>query len=181
MALHVRKTPNAVMYAVAESLNATRRALTQDTTTYPHCDVTSLQSGDYTTPASSAHQVTATDASSLATLRTLCRDLYVVGAAHFADAVAHVAADTDNDWGTKPATDAALSALQTWLNARKVDLNAHFLQSGVHFTNDTTRLITSADATDQSSSDTLANEIKADLNAHITAALAGSSIKLIPV
>ena len=39
--------------------------------------------------------------------------------------------------------------------------------------------MTSADATDQPTSETLANEIKTDLNAHINAALTGQGIELI--
>lgn len=181
MALDVRKLEAAMVFAVVQQLNLLRRAVTENLTTYPHADITSYPSGlDYRAPAATPKIVTAANASSLATLRTLCRDLWVIATAHFGDAVAHKAADGTNDFGDQPATDAALVDLQTWLNDAKDALNAHFTESGVHFTNDATYSITSADASDQSSANTLANEIKSDLNAHLQFALAGSSINLIP-
>lgn len=177
MALTIQNVDGEAAYASVAAINSLRRAITEELTTKSHADVTSTPSGNWQAPTSAALQVTAANASDLATLRTLCRDLWSVGRNHFTDAVAHKAADATNVWGDQPATDAPLADLQTWLTARKTAVAAHFVQSGVHFTNDTTRTIASADATDLATSNTLANELKTDLNAHISAAFGGASIR----
>lgn len=181
MALDVRALDPAIARALVKSLNDFRDAVTENLTTFPHADTTSKQTSiDFKAPSASALLVTAADASNLATLRTLCRDLWFVATAHFGDAVAHKAKDAANDFGDQPSATAALVDLQTWLNDAKDALEAHFTESGVHFTNDATYSITSADASDQGSSNTLANELKSDLNLHIQFALPGSSINLVP-
>lgn len=181
--MDIRDIPTSLIYALVSAFNATRVAQARGSS-YPHVTPTSTTDAtDYRAPTNAAYQVTAATASSLATLRTLCRDLYDVGVAHFADggedAQAHDAADSTNTWGTKPATDASLSDLQTWLNARKTAWNAHLTQSGVHYASDVTNAVSTADASDQSTANALANALKDALNAHITLALPGFSLRIV--
>lgn len=178
--MDIRKIDSEAAFAAVAALNGTRRAITGLLTTKAHAGATSVvTTGHWQAPSGVALQVTAANATNLATLRTLCRNLWAVGRLHFADALNHVGADGTNTWSNQPAEDAVLTDLQTWLNAAKAAFNAHRTQASVHFTNDATNTITSADATDQSSADTLANELKTDLNAHITFALAGDCIRLV--
>lgn len=178
--LTIRKIDTDAVFAAVAALNSTRATLATLHSKVHASATGTTNSSDYTSPTASALQVTAANASSLATLRTLCRNIWSVGKAHFADDVAHAVADTTNLWGDQPAEDASLEDLQTWLNARKASFTAHLTQSGVHYANDATTAIASDDATNQSTANALGNEIKGDLNAHINLALAGSSIKLVP-
>lgn len=181
--MDVRNIPTEISFAMVAAFNADRVARTR-ATSYPHASPTSTTDAtNYKAPTNAALQVTAANASNLATLRTLARDLYDVGVIHFADggedAQAHDAADATNTWGTKPAADASLSDLQTWLNARKVSFNAHLIESGVHYSSDVTNTVSTADAADQSTANALANAIKDALNAHITLALPGFSVRIV--
>lgn len=178
--MDIRKIDSEVAFAAVAALNSTRRGITSLLTTKAHAGATSvINTGHWQAPAGSALQVTAANATDLATLRTLCRDLWAVGKLHFEDALHHNAADTTNSWGTQPAEDASLGDLQTWLNAAKSAYTAHLSQASVHFTNDATNTIAAANASDQTSANTLANEMKTDLNAHINNALAGDCIRLV--
>lgn len=190
MALTARNTPLAIQHALVASHNLQRKAIVDDLTTYPHYDATATMStGDYMRPSVAALQVTAATASSLATSRTLTRDIWFVATTHFADAIAdsganggaHAAADDTaiTAFGDNIATDANLAAIEAALNAYKAALNVHASESGVHAHDDSALVISTADASDQSSANTLANAIKAALNTHISAALAGPSIKLV--
>jgi hypothetical protein len=189
MALTIRKIDTSVAFAAAAALNLQRKAIVDALTSYPHYDATATTSGHFTLPVASALQVTAADASSLATLRTLARDIWFVATTHFADAIAssganggaHAAADdtATTSFGSQTAEDASLSALQTALNAYKAALNVHASQSGVHSHDDSALSISTTDASDQSTANALANAIKSALNTHISAALAGPSIKIV--
>lgn len=115
------------------------------------------------------YAVTAANASSLATSRALLKALLVATATHGEDVLAH---NTVDDMGEDLRTleEAALTGtggLCDYGNNLKAALNTHFTASGVHPTDDVVRTISSPDATDQSSLNTLLNEIKADLNAHM--------------
>jgi hypothetical protein len=61
-----------------------------------------------------------------------------------------------------------LATAITALNAIKGFYNTHRASTTYHYNADSTNTITSADATDQSSANTLANELKTDFTAHVT-------------
>jgi hypothetical protein len=65
------------------------------------------------------------------------------------------------------------------LNELKTDYNLHRAQASVHPNNDAGNDITAADGSNQATSDTLADELKLDLNAHINAALVGQGVELV--
>jgi|GEM_PF-2134849 len=96
---------------------------------------------------------------------------------HFRDTGAHGTAFSPVIT-TADATDAATA--RTLLTACKTAYGTHRTLANAHGTNDTTNTIAAADATDDASFDTLATELKADITAHIAAALAGYHIELIP-
>lgn len=189
MALTTRKVTDALVYALVASHNLQRKAIVDDLTTYPHYDKTATTNTDYIAPVASTLQVTAATASSLATSRTLTQDIWAVATTHFADAIAssganggaHAVADSTAiaSFGSKIADTAVLATIYGALNAYKAALNVHASQSGVHSHDDASLVIATADATDQNSTNTLANAIASALNTHISAAMAGPSIKIV--
>ena len=180
MALQPLSDSESVCRALVAAYNGFVRDFIANSTTYPHADITGTAGGDYRHPTSTAFVVTAADASTTATLRTLCQNIYRVYSTHIADDLAHSAADATNTIAAGlPADDADQTALNTFLNQAKVALNAHRSQASVHFTNDASNQVTSADATDAATSYTLANEIKTDLNAHVQSGPAFHAIKLL--
>lgn len=190
MALSTRKVTDALVYALVASHNLQRKAIVDDLTTYPHYDKTATTNADYIAPVASTLQVTAANASDLATSRTLTQDIWLVATTHFADAIAtsganggaHAAADSTAiaSFGSDIADTAVLATIYGALNAYKAALNIHASQSGVHAHDDSALVISTTDASDQGTTNTLANAIKAALNTHISAAMAGPSIKIVP-
>jgi len=129
--------------------------------------------------------ITAANATDLATSLALAKDIAALLYFHFGDTLAHLAADTTNVPGTTlAATQAAivdLASAITFANATKTQYNAHRSQSGVHANNDAGNATTSTDATDQSSLNTLLNELKTDMNAHTQTGLTAPSWRVVPV
>lgn len=134
--------------------------------------------------------VTAAVASDLATSLTLVNELADVfyGPAsttsspfpgHALDALAHVAADSTNGALTAARPATSLATAITLANEIKADYNAHLTQSGVHLNNDSTNTISSSNASDQSSLNTLLNELRTNMAAHIASAVAGYSLRII--
>lgn len=178
MALVLRKNGDLDVANLAAQVNLLRKEVATARSQF-HVDVTSTQSGPYDNLKVSSLQVTAANGDgTFATLKALCANLISVYNAHIADAVAHVAADSTNTLASST-TPATLGAAQTLLTDMKAKFNAHLTQAGVHVTNDSTNTVSAANATDQTSSDTLANALKSSLNAHITSAPAGSAISFV--
>jgi len=123
-------------------------------------------------PVSSA--ITAANASDLATSLTLAEQIRGVYNTHLDSDAAHKIKDP------KPALTAAstLATAITLANAIKADYNTHRASTTYHYNADATNVVTSADATDQSSLNTLLNELKTDLNAHLASGPAGSLAQL---
>lgn len=120
-----------------------------------------------------AAQVTAADSSDLPTAIVLVNQERVILNQHFADEVSHdtavSAAVTDPD-----AFDQ--TSAEVLANAIKAAYNTHRTEANVHFNPDAANVVAAADASDLATLQTLVDEIKADLNAHITGALAGNGI-----
>ena len=172
MGFRVNGKVDAVAYALAKALNDTRRALVS---TNFHADTTpELTSGSFKDPSATTAAVSTTNASSEATLITLCKDIRAIGLLHLRDAVAHKVADTSSVSAEPTATASCI----TFLNAFKATYNTHRASTTYHYNADATNTVTSADATDEASAITLANEIKTDLNAHIAGALGGHGVRI---
>ncbi len=121
--------------------------------------------------------VTAADSSSLGTSKTLAKALAVALVAHGADAVAHSSADVIAiaAWTSNPAEPADLTEVQAVLNECKADFNTHIATASKHRALGgqgkvaQPAAISTADASNQGTADTLANAIKVALNAHARA------------
>jgi hypothetical protein len=197
MSIKARKQPDALTNALISASNQTARAYVAGSTTYPHVDVTSTTGGNYQAPTTSPLLVTGT-AVDLSSTITVAEQIRTVLFTHFNDAGAatnlyggaHKAADTTNATPISYATIAkilpatgTLSQVEALLNALKTACLAHVSQSGVHFTNDGTNTVSAANATDLTSSETLASGsggLKAFVNAHIQFASAAVTVTPIP-
>lgn len=168
-----RKGSSAVLAAVVDQLNKLREL---SVSTNFHVTKTGVPAAVSDPPGASALQVTAPNATNLATSLVLVNEIAAVYNVHAQDALAHNTA-VSPALSSPLATD--LATAQTLANEIKGDYGTHLAAAGVHFTNDATNTIAAADATDQTSLNTLLNELKTDLNAHINAALGGESIKLV--
>jgi hypothetical protein len=179
MAQKVRNSGSAPMYALIKAFNALRVGLVS---TNPHVDVTSKDtSADFanpsTTPDVPSTVADPTTTAGVIALHNECIDIY---GRHLADAVAHKAVDATNVYTTKIAVGTVDgSGVYTPLNAFKAKFNLHLAQSGVHYTDDTTYAIATADATTLATSKALAGAIATKLKAHILFAVAGDSITLV--
>lgn len=164
MAIKIRKAQLASEPAIVAAINA---LIDANLSTQVHRDKTSTPAGDSLNPSSSVLQVTAANATNLATSITLANEIKGILSVHMADSSAHLEADETNvnfDGYALASSEATVIALA---NAMKVDHNAHCADTNVHVNADGTNTVSSSDATDQSSANTLLNELKGDLNAHI--------------
>jgi len=149
-----------------------------------HRDITGIAGGTPQYPTSTALQVTAATASSLLTSANLAHNIQAVMRIHFADDRSHLIADDVNvgfedGYFTDPST-ATLAQVEALLNACKSDFNKHLTQSGVHVNNDGSNTVTAPDATDQTSANTLANQMKTKVNAHINSGPSFGGIVVLP-
>jgi hypothetical protein len=145
-----------------------------------HRDLSQVTTGNFQDPSTivlTTLQVAGTAAAQSDTMLLANQELAVLHM-HFEDAQAHLKADTVNDGyldgysfldGYLAASATSqLASLEVNLNAMKVLYEAHRVQSGVHPNNDTGNVIVAADATDLASAKTLALDLKAKINAHIS-------------
>jgi hypothetical protein len=176
--MEIRKGSNQVLTALAFQFNALRDL---NVGSNFHAQVT--PSGPVTddpTVTVAALAVGAANSSSLPTAITLVNDVLRVLNTHYADMSAHKSVQTAALALDPLPSTALLATVQTRANALKASYNTggHVNTANVHHTNDGTNLIAAADATDQTSLNTLLNELKTDVNAHILAGLAGQHIVL---
>jgi hypothetical protein len=125
--------------------------------------------------AATSNPVTSANASDLATSLTLANEIKGIYEDHVKD-------DAKHKLPLAITTLVAASTLATGItlgNAIKTAYNIHRASTTYHYTADATNVVASADATDQSSLNTLLNEIKTDLNAHITSGPTGSLARLV--
>jgi hypothetical protein len=144
-----------------------------------HADITQKTSGGDFAPVVANDTIGSANATDLATSLTLVNEIKSVSGRHFQDPRAH------NTAVTTPTTLADATDLTTAValgNDIKAIYNTggHVNASNVHFNNDSTNTIAAANATDQSTLNTLLNELKTDINAHIISAPTGSMIQLVP-
>ncbi len=175
MAIQVNKAGD-IKYAVVASYNALRKTVAIAAEKY-HADVTSrATAGDPSAPTAAAATCATADATNEPTSVALANALKALWNAHFADALAHLAADTANAVSTAAATDYASAA--TLANALQTKYNAHLSQSGVHATTDTNTDSTTTATTDATTR-ALLNALKAAYNIHVVHAPLGSSLALV--
>ena len=162
-----------------------------------HADQTSTTSGDsFINPSSAVLTIPAANASDLPSCITLmnqligtlgvhmkdgiAQDLYSAGAHKISDAVNAALLPASYALTGVGATD--LAAVVAGANALKSTLNAHFVMvapSAVHFTNDGTNTVATANATVLADSIILLNAIKTAVIAHIASAPTTPMIKIV--
>lgn len=120
--------------------------------------------------------VTAANASDLATSLTLVNEIVGVYVFHMADTLAHKVVGVDL---ASTAVASTLAAAILLANDVKSKYNTHRASTTYHYTADSTNVTTSSDATDQSSLNTLLNEIKTDFNAHMASGPVMKSLRLL--
>ncbi len=137
----------------------------------------------YSSPFSStgalrAARVTTADASTLGTSKTLAKALAVALTAHGADTDMHASADTIAcaAWASTPAEPADLTEVQNMANELKADFNTHIASATYHRAAGSAysavlATISTTDATNQGTANTLLNAIKVALNLHAQAEL----------
>jgi hypothetical protein len=170
MSLVTRNLPEEIRASLVAVVNQHTQALgTQGV--LPH------YSSPFDSTGASLTLVTTADASTSRTSKTLAAALATALTTHGADTDAHSAADVIAcaAWASNPAEPANLTEVQSVLNEVKADFNTHIANATPHrgvgnvagnAGKSTIGLITTADASDQSTANTLANAIKAALNNH---------------
>lgn len=108
-------------------------------------------------------------ASDLASSVFLANNIMVRYLAHLADVLPHKAAMALP--ALVEATD--LASAITLANAIKASYTTHIGSTTYHYTADSTNTIAASNATDQTSLNTLLNELRTDMNAHLAAAPVG--------
>ena len=179
MAITPQRMPDAMAYALVYANN--KRQIDGVGSSF-HYDITTTQTGDYTTPAVASDTVATANATDLTTSIALTNSLKKTINRHYASAYvlpnqggAHKTATTAIS--TADGTDLTTSV--TLANAVKSSYNTHVGSTTFHANADSTNTVTSANATDQATLNTLVNEIKGDYNAHIVSAPAGAMITLV--
>lgn len=132
------------------------------------------------------HEITSSDASTLATAYTLLNEIKTDYALHIASTVFHSAADATNTIAAADATTRGTAI--TLANELKTDINAHFILSGCHPHDDEVNHIVASTAYDtgnNTNTDTLicdlANDIKAKYNSHLDARTDGRDLDITAV
>jgi hypothetical protein len=119
-------------------------------------------------------QITEADSEDLATSKTLTKALADAFAAHQADTAQHSAAGAiaaPAAWASSPDEPADLDEVEAVLNELKADFNAHLILTDIHRGyggqgGHAAVIVSTTDATDQGSADTLANALKVAMNRH---------------
>jgi len=93
MAFTCLRGHDGVQIAIVAAIQSLRQNAATTASQF-HCDVTSTTSGDYSAPVATPLLVSAAAATNLATSITLANNIKGVLNVHFADGVAHKAADT---------------------------------------------------------------------------------------
>lgn len=122
-------------------------------------------------------------AASLSTSVTLTNEILSWYAFHMADTLAHkvagVALASYTPVSSSLSGSAQLAAAILLANDVKAKYGTHRASTTYHYTADATNTISSADATDQASLNTLLNELKTDLNAHAASGVSAKSVRLV--
>lgn len=176
MPIQVRKGSGSFEYAMVAAFNALRSALAP-AGAFVHAEVTSITSGDFTTPTIVPATFASPPASDLPSLLRLCAEIAGRLGIHFRDHFAHVAIDTASALANGAPT--TLVQALPFLNDAKAKWNAHLTRQGVHLTNDNANAIGAPDATDQQTAQDLANTIRVVFAAHIQNALPGAFVELL--
>jgi hypothetical protein len=177
MAYRVRNTAETIA-AAAVAANNLRQ--TEAVASFFHADTTQKTTGHFSAPVVTDDLVTSANSSSEATAVALVNEMKAVVNRHFADDYAHNTAVSAAVTTADAIVGDSLVTAIALANALKAAYNTHLSASNVHFNNDGTNTVAAANATDQTSINTLLNEMKGDINAHIVSAPLGAMIRVVP-
>lgn len=179
MALLSQRAPDAMAFALVYAHNKSK---VDGVGSNFHYDISSTQTGDYTTPAIANDTVATANATDLTTSIALTNSLKKTINRHYASAYvlpmqggAHKTANAAIS--TADGTD--LTSSVTLANAIKSSYNTHIASTTFHANADGTNAVAAANATDQTTLNTLVNAQKTAFNAHIISAPAGMMISLV--
>lgn len=179
MALLAQRMPDAMTFALIYAHNKSK---VDGVGSNFHYDISSTQTGDYTTPAIASDTVATANATDLTTSIALTNSLKKTINRHYASAYvlpatggAHKTANTAIS--TADGTDLTTSV--TLANAIKASYNTHIASTTFHANADGTNAVAAANATDQATLNTLVNAQKTAFNAHIISAPAGMMISVV--
>ncbi len=181
MAITVRKNSEEIYLAIAYAYNTQQSVVSQSLADgYIHRDATQVTNSPLLSLGGvtlTTITVSAAAATSLATSITLANQIFGVLNVHLTDDQVHLTTDFVN----LPSLDGYMNVLavdlptvEVLLNAEKALFNAHLTQSGVHQINDVVNTVVAANATSQSTANTLANALKTAVNAHMASCPTGS-------
>ena len=163
MSVKIRKAQSASEPAVVAAINA---LIAARLSTQIHRDKTSTPTGTSLSPTSTPLLIASAASTSLATSITLANEIKGVLKFHMADDSAHLEADTTNTAFDGYALASNLATGILLANAMKVNYEVHRVSTVFHVNADSTNTISASAATDQSSLNTLLDELKLDINAH---------------
>lgn len=174
MAFQINKSLNAQVFGLIAAHNDRQNA---SVASLFHSDITAITTAtDYRYPTATNLTITVANATDLATSIALANECQRVLNIHWQDTYAHKTAVSPVD-ATPAAVDLATG--QTLANALKAAFNTHLSAANVHWTNDGTNTVATANATDQTTLNALLNAIKSAYNAHVVSAPAGRKIQLL--
>ena len=176
MSLNVRNLPDSVAYAAVAANN---QRIADSISTFFHMSQTESVSADYRNPVLTRSRITSAASSSEATAVALANEIKSDLNQHFADDIAHDTAVSAQITTAEAVIGDSLVTALALANAIKAAYNTHLAAASVHFTNDSTNTIAAATATDQTSLNTMLNEMKTDINAHFASAPAGTWLKVV--
>lgn len=179
MALIAQRMPDAMTFALIYAHNKSK---VDGVGANFHYDITSTQTGDYTTPSIASDTVATANATDLTTSIALTNSLKKTINRHYASAYSLPATGgahktTTAAIATADGTD--LTSSVTLANAIKASYNTHIASTTFHANADGTNAVAAANATDQTTLNTLVNAQKTAFNAHIISAPAGMMISLV--
>lgn len=178
MAYLVRKNSEAFYFAMAKALRESR-ALAGVVASNFHRDTTpGATTGSFQDPVATTLSVAAANATDLPTSLVLVVQIDAVFRAMVADDNAHKVKDVNVPANAQTSIVDLASAILA-INDIKAKHNTHIASTVYHFTADAVNAIATANATDQTSLNTLANAVKTAINAHIAGAPASNGIVLV--
>jgi len=176
MSYDVKNDPQAIVYALVQSQNAT--LLSGISTNFHLTPMQQSNNVDYRNPSVSTWTVTTADATTGEEALVLLAEIKNYVDIHFTDAVAHDTA-TSAPITMSDATDTATGCAVA--NEIKAQINTHRTASNVHYTADDTNTVTVADATDVTDLLAILVDIKEQINDHTVSAPATLGYYINPV
>ena len=143
-----------------------------------HYDITSVPTGDFSDPSSSAVVTTLTTTDGY---NECANEMLGIMKVHFADDYAHAVADTTNAFEAAYVDGYAVDTETQYalLNAEKTKFNAHLTQSGVHANNDSTNTVTADDATTTETAELLILDLIEQLDDHMASGPATGKVRFV--